>query len=349
MAHVNHYFKNKETFERWVLAKSRRDVENIERNAKVIILVDAYGNILNKKIRPECILDVIAIVGPGNYAGNGIIAEKAVLAEVGIGPTRPYNDARPFGKWIQRRDSDFALRHPLPLSLREEVFSTVKVLAEKKLRRIKNLTWTILKKETHFSKQQRKMIDWGLSIREYPKGVRFSIKSSDQLLPEIFNFELAHNPLISFQLRKMARLIDMCLNKYRKTHYSDKEMQNMLRSPTSRIKAVADILENKKLFPHHYSFLLNCGLVKKPDLLLQIITHLNLCSSQDIENATVAIQTSVMRDPLGLQIRTIPENHKKRDFVVFEVCLPELIQKRKEEQEIESLRKTNFAEELVPF
>ena len=131
MPYTGGYFKSKEVIKKRLLAKSKRDTENIEKNAKIVIQVDTFGNVLDKKIHPDHVLDIIAVIGPGNYAGNGINAEKAVLSEIGIGPTRPYNDANPNGKWIQSRNSNFNLQHPLPLSLRNEILSTIKDLTEK--------------------------------------------------------------------------------------------------------------------------------------------------------------------------------------------------------------------------
>lgn len=317
--------------------KVEGDVKLVSERARVVFYIDEEGSVINLHKNENWSINVIAIIGPGEDNRRNFF-EKAILFELGIGPTRPYHDTRISGEWLHKRRKWFFLSERQYLAIRLLILSLMKEISMEKLTKRKNLTWTI-KNQTIFMSRSRKRSSIRNGKKDSLTGVRFSVsKEDDYFLSEIYNLELFHNPVISSKLDGMARFIDLSLQgrkngKYSAWKYSPKEMEKMAKSKSSGVKAVADSIKISNLLAHHYWHIISLNKVKKEELFLRIVGYVldigNKELKSKINRAGKTLKLLSTENNFGLMVRTIPERKKKRDVVVFEVAIPELVEERR--------------------
>ncbi|NOY35725.1 MAG: hypothetical protein GXP44_02305 [bacterium] len=325
------YYKRPEIVRKYVSS----DVALVKKSARVLVLIKYNGEIavFNQE---KWKLNVVAVVGPGTINGSEMFFQEAVLLEIGIGPTRPYHDSRVAG-WLRKRRKWFFVSQEQYRLLRPIILKIIKDIATEKISDWKNLTWTIPETKNHYSRKRKKFFQDSIRWRKYPTGTRFSVSKKDDLfLADIYAFDAENNPLVRKQLEGLAKFIDLCLGGYCKERYTPRQMNRILSSSHGRAAAVATVLEQRRLFSHHYHWILNSGLVRKKELFLQIAEHLGLATEERIHKAGYLMGLPVTGNGglYGLQIRTIRPNFKRRDFVVFEVSIPQLIKEREDAENL---------------
>lgn len=306
------------------------DVALVKKRARALVLIKDNGEIVISN-QDNWKLNIIAVVGPGTINGSEMFFQEAVLLEIGIGPTRPYHNSYANRVWLHERKKWFFLSAEQYGRLRPMVFRVIKEIAMARISCWENLTWTMKEKKNHYSRKRKKFFQDRTRWREYPTGTRFSVSKKDDLfLADIYAFDAENNPLVRKQLEGLAKFIDLCLGGYCKERYTPRQMNRILSSSHGRAAAVATVLEQRRLFSHHYHWILNSGLVRKKELFLQIAEHLGLATEERIHKAGYLMGLPVTGNGglYGLQIRTIRPNFKRRDFVVFEVSIPQLIKER---------------------
>jgi len=323
---VRIYHKNAEVIRNYV----KKDVELVKKYARVLVLIKSGGEIFVSN-QNNWKLDVIAVVGPGTINGNGMFFQEAVLLEVGIGATRPYHNSCVDKQWLNKRRKWFFVTTEQYQHLHPIIFQIIKKVSTGRVSGWETLTWTIGKTKLYYSRKKKKLLQQGVQWAEYPKGVRFSVSKKDELLlADVYTSEIDNNVLVRRHLDGLSKFLDLCLNGYCRNSYTPKQMMGILSGLNGKMTAVAVVLEEKRLLPHHYHWILNSDLLGKKELFLQIIEYLKLTKEEDIHKAGYLMGLSSVKScqEYGLQLRTISPNLKQRDFLVFEVSIPRLIKER---------------------
>lgn len=319
--------------------KPIRDVINILKYARIILIIDENGDLCEKLENDKYLLNIIAVI---DLCGR-------LLLEVGIGATRPYHSSclkREQRLWIQNRIKSGVLKSESLVLLPSLIFDIIEGLAALKISNWKNQKWTINKKYNYYSRKQKNFYQKFLPGLECTSGARFSISKSDQwLLQIIYCLELFSNPIIQNKLNGLARFINLCLGgkcEYKKRRYTKKEIKNMADSKGGRISAIADSLLKEFLLPHHYWFLISQNVVRKKNLFRQIIESLDFVSSEELEREEIEEPVRIsnfckmktkMEKEMIIRTQLKTNLNTRNDFVVFEVAIPELINKLREEKE----------------
>lgn len=334
-----------------------RDISIVRNRARFLIeITDEGTKILTNK---EWTLNIIAVLGPAEKEGE-IIFKEAVLLEIGIGRTRPY--ARTKIAQNDARKKIFFLTKEQYLAIRPALFWIFLSSSADRMKNWKKLTVGVKKKKVYFSNRGRycskeKMKKNVLIVEgwemESLKGVRFSVSKRDEyLLSDIFNLELKKNPSIERKLKGISGMIYYSLKRYVDKFRSPSELNSRVKFDSSGINAVVETLKNSNPLPHHLQYILSYKKMKKKELFLSIASYVlgedRWVLEREVIQAGEGMSLMVGRDPLGLQIRTIKEKcyykksaekkkrkMKKREFVVFEVAIPELVERRKQNEKRE--------------
>ncbi len=315
------------------LTKVKNDAKLVKEIGRIILTIDENGKILEAIKNQDWSLNVIAVLGPATIK-NERVAE-IILLEIGIGATRPYHASSKRKPFINYRKKVAHLTRNQYLKIKSVIFQLVKQLAYEKISSWEHKTWVVLKKRNLVKLKKGIMYDFDRWFI-VPTGVRFSVSKEDfDFLVDIYCAELNSNKAVREKLFKIGRFIDKCLNRgggkrhgYEKSFYTDDQIRYMIRT-SGPISFATEAIQRNKLLPHQLLFIKrNCISIRRT-LFEQLVEHVVDFSWGKIDAEEFLRVESLIGDfseqENGLRIRTIIPNLKKRDFVVFEVCLPELI------------------------
>lgn len=305
----------------------QRDVKNVMNFAKYIIVLDSemrFNVIQNSRHR----LGVIAIVGPATKMtqigeeeisfSNIKIPSAVLLEEIGIGASRPYNEAQGCNNngdesKIVRRRNWFCLSVDQYKAIAKKVFELIQVRTDEKVQlwigepvfRTKITRNYYHRSSRSHSNTQRKV--------EYPKGLRYSVPRRGYFFSDVACAEIYSNSQVEEELSGLSRYIDLMLNnKYRKNTHSGEKF--------FRLKYVRDIIENlrdeKKISCVRLQRVLEMNLIKDSRFRDQIAPLLGVNSGSVEEYLGEYFLPDYNKRINDMQLRII---NYSADYVVFEV------------------------------
>lgn len=221
------------------LKKIVNDVGVARSTAIVVVEIDEKNNIAVFENCPDFssrLGGTIAVIGPGTV--DDIHFERAILLEIGVGPSRPYKQGWISDgmdkKWFSERKKCFSISQDQYLACAPIIFKYLQKIADKRVAQWKcNLDnpFYISGTRKHWSHRGRKMYIDDV-IRTKVPAVRFSVSTKDSLiLSDIFLAEIEINESMKKSLKGLAGFIDKRLKRNRENHYVD----------FSKLKAAEDI------------------------------------------------------------------------------------------------------------
>ncbi len=308
--------------------KIAKDVALVKENALGLITISpdnqSFDFIENKHPR----LGVLAIIGPVQFSGQKI--KEVLLTEIGIGPSRPYHEARglnrqPSQSNICAREKYFFLN---PEQYRLIAPSTYQFL--NKLSRITIAKW----KSPGFNLVVQTKMSWSHKHKKFmtregyvsvSKGKRFSIdKREPFFLPDIYWAELNLNPVIIHKFNSIAYAIKKRADFYR--YYQPYKGKK----PFSKLKINEDIKicissnYEGKFYPLYWREAIFEKLSKSRSVMFyHEIKELFNLNSQPSKEQKLARQAPKIGNPKQrldkIQLRVTSGLEKDNDFIVFEV------------------------------
>lgn len=319
-----------------------RDVNLIGRAAKHVFIVDHTGTPFHYRENQHGILDVVAVLGPGEK--DGVSFDTTVLLEIGYGHTRPYHNSRGVtGEWVHKRRKY--------VSLTSDQLRNVWPFLEDLLARLAGETISTWK-SPHVkisSRYHKRTKTRGLKVRkekedrEYLRGVHFSVSMHDPLvLGLVLRSELE---LDRRQTSLMADLIgalgflSRIIRRYsERTLRSEKLIAKLDGYPRSGITSCIRFLRKRNFLPHHLSLILDTATPFVHDGLEAILKYTGIVPLDEIKqwgdllkSDTHIVSNHFIRP---IPIRRSGENarkvydvkkrkwvvrgSRKQDFVVFE-------------------------------
>lgn len=324
------FFSNPEVIRKYI----KKDVDLIFLSARVVIVIDEDGNTKMVWHNDRWDLNIIAVIGPGSLMGMNF--SEAVLFEIGIGATRPYHDARVHRnscsgsgkKWLHKRGKWFCLGKDQYVKIRPAILGLIKEFAEKTIRSWRNKTFTLKVEKSYISRRYKKIQERS-SFIECLTGARFSASYRDDFfVRDIIQLEL-NNPVIKEKLEKLARFFNICLScnpgEYKQDYYSNRRMERLILANNTGIAEAYRTLCRSKFQSHQLEFIKQR--VSRKALLENVIKFWAKKQGVQIGNGLEVKIKHDNIDAFGMRVRTISENEKKRDHLVFEVAIPELVEK----------------------
>jgi len=311
---------------RQCLEKIARDVANVIKNATAVIIISPDNKSLEFIQNENPRLGVLAIVGPAQ--GFGKKFNKALLAEIGIGPSRPYHAAKGLnrqsysksglpkrGKWFNLSTEQYKL-------IASFVFDFIIKTAQQKIARWKSGPYFWLLSQRNYWSQRQKKIFRAEVWREWPKGTRFSFSKKDRLfIADIFWAELNLNKQLIYELSNLARFIDKRLVCYKNAQYY-KGVRSF-----EKLKGARDVEEAAYRFPPYLKKeLLNYLPRGKNNYFYHALQDLFGLSGNGFPEHTFAKEAEKLSNPkerLGnIQLKVTTGLQKNRDYIVVEVFPP---------------------------
>jgi len=288
-----------------------RDVLGSFQAAKVVFEITTENKVVVSKIENrERLGGLLAVIGPANGY------HRAVLLEIGIGPSRPYHDGRlPSGKWIQRRRKLFSVSTEQYLAVAPYIFA---FLRDETLRRIAGWKcglqnpFLIPVKRVWWSHHRKKLFEY-TTFEPQPRGARFAVSKKDGvLLSDIF---WAEQQCVQKKLEGLARFIDKRLKRYR----LNGGCRNFLKS-----KGVGDVknaMHSGYLSRHLLVSMLDFLPNKRRNIFFAEIAALIGWNGRKTKEQELI--ESILPEPAarvnGLQLRVITGLEEGKDHIVLEV------------------------------
>jgi len=301
------------------LEKVKKDVEVVMKNATGIIIIrkdnKSFQFIQNSNPR----LGVLAIIGPADRF------EKALLVEVGIGPSRPYHQSSGCRcrKWIAGRKKCFELSRTQYLLVAPFVFDFIKKLARQKVNKWRSGGYFWIKSPKRYWSQRQKKLFRTEVWRQWPKGTRFSFSKKDYFfLADIFWAEMNLNTQIIYELSNLARFIDKRLSRYK----NDKYYKGI--RPFHRLKGAQDVKECTTRLPSYLKKeLLNYLPSGKNNYFYRDLQNFFDLSEDCLPEEILARQAKKLSDPRerlqNIQVKvTSGLNNLNKDYIVVEIFPP---------------------------
>ncbi|MEK7643537.1 MAG: hypothetical protein AAB372_03785 [Patescibacteria group bacterium] len=191
-----------------------RDVRTVLHHAAIVIVLKGHSAEVRTNKNPA--LNVIAIIGPGNFVGRQF--SKALLCEIGIGASRPYREAniKRGGKRVMKRHKWFTLSSTQYEHLASRLFKLLHAIAANRVATWKSGDRFFLSTTRHWhTKRQKKIVVYRDQSMEVPRGCRFSVSPADELLCADICWAEIHSPRVLRHLQNLARFIDRTLSQYR--------------------------------------------------------------------------------------------------------------------------------------
>lgn len=341
--------------QRW--GKIERDVAIVEKNAigTIVFAPDSQSfKLVRNNESPR--LGVLAIIGPAQ--GFKKEFDKALLAEIGIGPTYPYHESfglnhQPGQSHIPYRRKWFDLTTQQYCLIAPAVFEFIIQTAQEKVDNWENPDFTLKvltkRRWSHKHKKIFEKEEW-LPV---PKGARFSIAREDQFfLQDIFWAELNLNQILAHKFEGIARFIDKRTDFYR--IYQVYKWKRPFEKMTVR-KDIEDSIRGtrKSPFPLYFKEEIVKRLPRgeKTMFYWEIKKLFGLLSDSQTLEQSLAKEAENLPTPerrLGnIHLRLTTGFDKNKDYIVFEVIPP--VQKDKDVWE---KNPTNLPEESlddIPF
>jgi hypothetical protein len=202
-----------------------------------------------EKVNRRAELNVIAIIGEGQKPlGDRVTHQPEVLlAEIGIGRTRPYRPAYSSERgWIAQRHKYFALTEEQYLLIAPRLFATLQQLADQKISGWKSGGQTKLLSPRAYYVRRVGQLDRSSAYRWWEKGVHFSFSLQDQaLIADAYWAEINVSRQRQRQMIGLARFIALCLAPYRHNGYSFNRWCQL-----SQVRPLVEVLARNSL-PHH--------------------------------------------------------------------------------------------------
>lgn len=216
-------------FRKHELKKIVNDVELVRKTAVVVIEIDGQDDVV---ICENCsdfnsrLGGTIAVIGPTRI--DDLYFERAVLLEVGIGPSRPYKQGWISDgvnkRWFTERKKCFSITKGQYLVCAPIIFKYLQKIADKRVAQWKcNLDNPFFVPGTKkwWSHREKKMYVDKASIAITP-ATRFSVSIEDGLiLSDIFWAELEGNATLKKYLKGLTGFIDKRLKRNRQEGYRD--------------------------------------------------------------------------------------------------------------------------------
>lgn len=315
----------------------KSDIQLLEKEAQVILEIDKVGRVVHQKFNKNGTIYVIAVLGAGMVKEQNLFFEKASLLEIGFLRGRPYHDVYVSTSKIRLRDRSkrFFLTQNQYIGLRPALFELIKEMTRKKINSWLLKEWRLINHKTKFLRSKRKFVDRS-ELVSVPVGVRYSVsKKDEEIFWDVCQMDL-NNKFIKRKLERMATYFNMIFDRcgtkgdgYRKEKCSEKFL-NWMKQSNSGIGHVIEVLQENKLRLHQYQFIYE--LVERKALFLSLASHAKGISEKEFYQQ-LCITKQVLKknnfDSAGcmskLLIRAIPEKMVKRDFLVFEVSIPDMI------------------------
>ena len=215
------------------------DLATVKENALGIIIISPDNKSFELVRNENGRLGVLAIIGPSRAFGQDF--QESLLAEIGIGPTRPYHEAfglnrQPNQSNVHQRGKYFCLTAGQYDLVAPTVFDFITRIAQETMAGWKHRPFILQVLTRRAWSHKHKTIFEKESWIEISDGKRFAISKKDIfLLRDIYWAELNLNPVIIHKLSSIARFIDKRTDFYRRYgHYKWKR-------PFEKIKVRSDI------------------------------------------------------------------------------------------------------------
>lgn len=191
--------------------KVSRDVRFVENRAAVVLIISE--NRIDIKYNTNAILGIIGILGPG--VARGYHFSRAVLAEIGLGPTRPYHKGKVpellqkdgVPRAITYRHREFKLTANQYLAVAPIVFEMLQQFADKRVAGWKGGPYFKLPgRKYHYNRVQEALQRFD-GMFEAIRGAYFSVPIESLFARDVFWAEQNLN----LAVKKLARLINMRL------------------------------------------------------------------------------------------------------------------------------------------
>jgi len=312
----------------------KKDITVIRDEAIGVIIISPDNKSFELVENENPRLGVLAIIGPAQ--GFGKEFDKALLAEIGIGSSRPYHKARGINRQIN--ESDLPQRRKW-FNLSEEQYNLIapfvfNFILEKFRQRVDgwklgpyfdiptpvNIWWRAQKRLKSFTR-------W----KAMPVGTAFSISKKDKLLlRDIYWAELNLNERLSYALGGLARFINLMLSRLKNVRFKGGK-------PFEKLGIAHDIEDNIYKIPQPY---LREEVLKhlpghKDNYFFSELQKLFGLSGEESEEQYLAKEAENLPSPekrLGkIQLRVTTgldgicqkkKSKRDRDHIVFEVFPP---------------------------
>jgi len=308
---------------------TQRDIENVVQHARVILKISSDEKAIELKENPNPRLGIIAVIGPTTAFGQYF--EEALLAEVGIGASRPYHRASGLltnegyankrRKWFSLSSYQYQLVAPI-------IFKKIEAMAYKKVasRRtglFSNNRFLIPTYWHRWSRRYKKLIRRNSFIPTMT-GARFAVSLRDEFfVQDIFWAEFNLNRQLKHYLTGIVNFIDLRLNWYNYRYKGKKAF--------SKLEGAIDVEKSLKrpfLTRHRH---LQVEIVRrlKEEKRSSYWPHLAEMidwNGRDFEErtlASLACSHADLSDPRsrlqGIQLQVTTGLEKNKDHIVFEV------------------------------
>lgn len=325
---------------------NKRDVRLVKSVAKHLFFVSEHGVVTGYRTEPSHTLDIIAVIGPGEY--RGISFREMVLLEIGYGRSRPYRTARGTnGVYVHKRRRYVSLTPPQLKNVWPSLETCMFEIARAKISLWRSTTTEITARyhvptrENGLARRKEK------ERRVYLKGIRFSVSLSDpSVLAAFLKSEcLPHRRQRSLDhdLAGACAFITSLLRRYEdRTLLSKKRLAYLNRHAGSNVAMCVDFLQHRKFPPHHLHLILR-GISPAMQYGLESVIEYARAAplaqieqwgsllEQDVPTLSGGFIYTITLRRNGEGIRKVYDTEKrkwiargsqKQDFVVFEVVPP---------------------------
>lgn len=310
------------------------DVDIVRKHAIVTIEIGDFPP--EVRCCPDNRLPIIAVIGrpvvavkdlsPKRCRGVSQFLETdlhpAVLLEVGVGCSRPYHEAigrnqtRPVSS-ISSRAKWFLLSMEQYKEVAPLVSENMDTYARERVSSWKNGPFSddpflIKTSRTWYSRGRKKTLYTPLVKKAWPRGIRFSVATRDELLlGDVLRADLSY---MQQSLTGLAKFIDMRLNGFRLTRHSDEKLLGL-----KCVRDVIEAVERRRLLPHHIRFMAD---LRHSNGQKAIRHHRfrKIAMRWGIDNKIEPELLELAQGPcLGNQLKITTGLESLRPYVVFEV------------------------------
>ncbi len=286
----------------------------------------------------------IAIIGPADIDGKHYT--HALLCEIGLGRTRPYQPCRPSwlnGELVSARRPMGVLTDTQYKRVGELVFSMVQEIVDTKVKQWKSAHRFLPITQTYFSRKQRCFLS-RVAFKPFIRGIRFSFPLISQFGSDVCHAELFGNHTLQESLKGLARFIDLML-----THHYIRRHSWKGRRPFTKLKWVQMCdaqVEARRLPRRHIERLLEACPGGKRNRFYPYLAFLwNVNGKRTLEwRLASRVLPGCRERTRGIQL-SIVRVVKKRGYLVAEIFpSQELITQKLEE---DYLRTTAFSKSSI--
>lgn len=194
------------------MLKIREDGKRIRRAARWVLVVDDRGIVIDIIHNTNYVANIIAVIGPVVICG--VCIPEAVLLEIGVSRGRPYAKAECKRDGVYRQFNCRKKAGELSLAQLNSTWPAIIAAIEECIREAR-AGWSF-------------KIGWRTrttanKMKEYERGVYFSISSKDVLLHEAF---LLRDVVNRTYLERDAYLISYFLRRYKFVYYPAKQLKS---------------------------------------------------------------------------------------------------------------------------